>query len=158
MEIRRFQPGDEQAISVLIRRTLIEVNTDCPAWEIKWLYDYYTPENVLKMAAGCHTYVLWEGEKIIGTGSVSMTDETETEIIAAYLLPEYIGLGHGTTLFDTLENDPWSLKADRVWLTSSVTALDFYEKRNYAYCDEYRGRGADGLITMEKRKTPSNAL
>ena len=158
MEIRRFQRGDEQAISALIRRTLIEVNTDCPAWEIEWLCGYYTPENVLKMAADCHTYVLWEDGKIIGTGSVSVTGETETEIIAAYLLPEYIGFGHGTALFDTLENDPLALKADRIWLTSSVTALDFYEKRNYAYCDGYRGRGADGLITMEKRKAPPSVF
>ena len=152
MEIRRFRPGDEQAISALIRRTLTEVNTDCPIWEIEWLYDHYTPEAVLKMAAECHTYVLWEDDRIIGTGSVSVTGETETEIIAAYLLPEYIGFGHGTALFDTLESDPLAQKADRLWLTSSVTALDFYEKRHYAYCDGYRGRGADGLITMEKRK------
>ena len=55
-------------------------------------------------------------------------------------------------LFDALEADEWCREADRVWLTSSVNALDFYEKRGYVNPNGYRARGDDGLLTMEKRK------
>ena len=41
-------------------------------------------------------------------------------------------------------------EAERIWLTSSVNALDFYEKRGYVNPNGYRTRGADSLLTMEK--------
>ena len=152
-EIRRYQPGDVAALSQLLRRTLLEVNAlHCPKEEIDWLYDRYTPETVAQIAAKNHTYVMTEENVIVGTGTVTITGERECEIIAAFLLPEAIGRGLGTQLFDVLEADVWSKEAIRIWLTSSVNALDFYEKRGYVNPCGYRVRGADGLLTMEKRK------
>ena len=60
-EIRRYLPGDEGAVSTLLRRTLLEVNAHyCPKGEIDWLYDRYTPETVAQIAAKNHTYVMTE--------------------------------------------------------------------------------------------------
>ena len=94
-------------------------------------------------------YVMTEGDVIVGTGTVTITGEWECEIIAAFLLPEAIGRGLGRQLFDTLEGDTWCAEARRIWLTSSVNALDFYEKRGYVNPNGYRARGEDGLLTME---------
>ena len=152
-ELRRYLPGDEVAVSALLRRTLLEVNAHyCPKGEIEWLYARYTPETVAQIAAENHTYVMPEKNAIVGTGTVTMTGERECEIIAAFLLPEAIGRGLGTQLFEVLEADEWCEDANRIWLTSSVNALDFYEKRGYVNPCGYRTRGADGLLTMEKRK------
>ena len=152
-EIRRYVPGDEGAVSALLRRTLLEVNAHyCPKGEIEWLYDRYTPETVAQIAADGHMYVMTEDGVIVGTGTVVQTGEGECEIIAAFLLPETIGRGLGTQLFDVLEGDEWCAAAKRIWLTSSVNALDFYEKRGYVNPNGYRTRGADNLLTMEKRK------
>ena len=74
----------------------------------------------------------------------------EADLIA--YLPEAIGRGLGTQLFDVLEGDEWCRDAHRIWLTSSVNALDFYEKRGYVNPCGYRTRGEDGLLTMEIRK------
>ena len=149
-EIRRYQSGDEDALSRLLRRTLLEVNAHyCPQEEIEWLYNRYTPESVAQIAADGHTYVIAEAGNIVGTGAVAMTGERECEIIAAFLLPEAIGRGLGTQLFETLETDEWCRDARRIWLTSSVNALDFYEKRGYVNPNGYRARGADNLLTME---------
>ena len=42
-----YVPGDETALSMLLRRTLKEVNSNyCPKDEIDWLYARYTPETV----------------------------------------------------------------------------------------------------------------
>ena len=149
-EIRRYVPGDEGTLSVLLRRTLLEVNAHyCPKGEIEWLYDRYTPETVAQIAADGHMYVMTEDGVIVGTGTVVQTGERECEIIAAFLLPEAIGRGLGTQLFDVLEGDEWCAAAKRIWLTSSVNALDFYEKRGYVNPNGYRTRGADNLLTME---------
>ena len=152
-EIRRYIPGDEDTLSVLLRRTLLEVNAQhCPKDEIDWLYDRYTPETVAEIAKEGHMYVMTEDGAIVGTGTVVQTGERECEIIAAFLLPEAIGRGLGTQLFDVLEADEWCEEAERIWLTSSVNALDFYEKRGYVNPNGYRTRGADSLLTMEIRK------
>lgn len=137
-------------MSALLRRTLLEVNANyCPKAEIDWLYDRYTPETVVEIAKDGHMYVMTEDGIIVGTGTVIQTGVRECEIIAAFLLPEAIGRGLGTQLFDVLEADAWSRGAERVWLTSSVNALDFYEKRGYVNPCGYRARGEDGLLTME---------
>lgn len=152
-EIRRFQPGDEEAVSVLLRRTLVEVNANyCPHKEIVWLYNRYTPENVAAIAQQGHMYVMLEAGTIVGTGTVIVTGPQECEIIAAFLLPEAIGRGLGTQLFDVLETEELCQDAQRIWLTSSVNALDFYEKRGYINPNGYRQRDpVDHLLVMEKR-------
>lgn len=149
-----YRAGDEGELSVLLRRTLTEVNAHyCPAGEIEWLYNCYSPETVAEIAAGGHTYVMTEGETIVGTGTVVTTGEDEVEIIAAFLLPEAIGRGLGRQLFAALEADELCVKAKRIWLTSSVNALDFYEKTGWQYVYGYRRRGGEmHLLEMEKRK------
>ena len=83
--------------------------------------------------------------------SVAAPDENTPEIVAAFLLPEYIGRGYGRKLFEVLESDELCTIAGRVWLTSSVTATPFYEKMGYTYRFGYRNRGGeDNLIEMEK--------
>ena len=138
-------------MSALLRRTLLEVNANyCPKAEIDWLYDRYTPETVVEIAKDGHMYVMTEDGIIVGTGTVIQTGVRECEIIAAFLLPEAMGRGLGTQLFDVLEADDWCKDADRIWLSSSVNALGFYEKRGYVNPNGYRTRGADSLLTMEK--------
>lgn len=152
-EIRRFIPGDEETLSILLRRTLLEVNAaHCPAGEIEWLYNRYTPETIVEIAAEGHTYVMEEDGIIVGTGTVMVTGEAECEIIAAFLLPEAIGRGLGTQLFDVLENDEFCRNAKRIWLTSSDNAQDFYEKRGYVNPCGYRVRNHEDLLEMEIRK------
>lgn len=151
VEIKLFCSGNEHPISSLIRRTLVEVNaTDCPSHEIAYLYGKYEPDTIAEIAKAGHTYVLWHDGKIIGCGSV-VPDENTPEIVAAFLLPEYIGRGYGRKLFEVLESDELCTIAGRVWLTSSVTATPFHEKMGYTYRFGYRNSGGeDNLIEMEK--------
>ena len=82
-----------------------------------------------------------------------MIDETEAEIVAAFLSPESIGKGYGRKLFETLEADELAAKATRVWLTSSDMAVEFYEHMGWVNPNGPRARaGEDNLLYMEKRK------
>ena len=154
--IRRFRPGEETEVSVLLRRTLMEVNANyCPHSEMVWLYNRYTPETVAQIAAENHMYVMLEDGVIVGTGTVTVTGPQECEIIAAFLLPEAIGRGLGTRLFQVLEGDEWCRDARRIWLTSSVNALDFYETHGYVNPNGYRKRDpVNDLLVMEKFPQP----
>ena len=146
LTIRRFQKGDEEILSVMIRRTLREVNYTSPKSELDYLIPHYSPETMVELSETGHTYVLEEDRQIIGSG-------TEAEIVAAFLSPESIGKGYGRKLFETLEADELAAKATRVWLTSSDMALGFYEHMGWVNPNGPRARaGEDNLLYMEKRK------
>ena len=126
LTIRRFQKGDEEILSVMIRRTLREVNYTSPKSELDYLIPHYSPETMVELSETGHTYVLEEDGQIIGSGTVLPDGETEAEIVAAFLSPESIGKGYGRKLFETLEADELAAMATRVWLTSSDMAVEFY--------------------------------
>ena len=154
MEIRRFQPGDENEVAALIQRALVEVNTEDPQWEYEWLRDRYTPEYIKEMSGNCHTYVICDNGKPVGTGTIKVdTDVTElkqSEIFACFLNPDYIGRGIGRKLFEALESDEYYSAAERVWLTSSIMAQGFYEHIGYTNPNGHGNRNADTLLEYEK--------
>lgn len=153
LSIRRFRMGDEDALSVLIRRTLVEVNYTSPKSELDYLIPHYSPETMVELSQTGHTYVLEEDGQIVGSGTVLPDGEDEAEIVAAFLTPESIGKGYGRKLFETLEADELAAKARRVWLTSSDMALGFYEHMGWVNPNGYRVRaGEENLLYMEKRK------
>ena len=153
LTIRRFQMGDENALSALIRRTLREVNYTSPKSELDYLIPHYSPETMTELSRTGHTYVLEEDGQIVGSGTVLPDGASEAEIVAAFLIPESIGRGYGWKLFETLEADELAVKAERVWLTSSDMALGFYEHMGWVNPNGPRARaGEDNLLYMEKRK------
>ena len=58
LTIRRFQKGDEEILSVMIRRTLREVNYTSPKSELDYLIPHYSPETMVELSETGHTYVL----------------------------------------------------------------------------------------------------
>ena len=153
LTIRRFQAGDENALSALIRRTLREVNYTSPKSELDYLLPHYSPETMVELSRTGHTYVLEEDGQIVGSGTVLPDGASEAEIVAAFLVPESIGKGYGRKLFEALEADELAVKAERVWLTSSDMALGFYEHMGWVNPNGYRVRaGEENLLYMEKRK------
>ena len=112
LTIRRFQKGDEETLSVMIRRTLREVNYTSPKSELDYLIPHYSPETMVELSETGHTYVLEEDGQIIGSGTVLPDGETEAEIVAAFLSPESIGKGYGRAgLADLLGHGSGVLRA-----------------------------------------------
>ena len=92
MEIRRFVPGEEAALSRLAARTLLEYNSKHTAPEeepwIPLLVEKYRPEAILGFSETGHTYVLCDGEALLGMGGVRKTGEDECLIYGLFLTPE----------------------------------------------------------------------
>ena len=96
LTIRRFQKGDEEILSVMIRRTLREVNYTSPKSELDYLIPHYSPETMVELSETGHTYVLEEDGQIVGSGTVLPDGETEAEIVAAFLIALVMRVAQGS--------------------------------------------------------------
>ena len=156
MLIRRFCPEDAEETSRMIAAALRETNgPDYPAEEIEELVEFYSPAGVLKRAKESHMYVSCEDRAVVGCGAISGYDGSETEsyIMTLFVLPCYQGRGVGRELLETLEADEIFLRAERVELSSSITAHGFYKKLGYAYMHGSGEPDEGGSVHMEKRRT-----
>ena len=96
-----------------------------------------------------------EDRAVVGCGAISGYDGSETEsyIMTLFVLPCYQGRGVGRELLETLEADEIFLRAERVELSSSITAHGFYKKLGYAYMHGSGEPDEGGSVHMEKRRT-----
>lgn len=155
MLIRKFRPEDAEETSRMIAASLRVTNgPDYPAEEIEELVEFYSPAGVLRRAGESHMYVAWEDGAVVGCGAVSGYNGSETEsyIMTLFVLPGCQGRGVGRELLETLEADEFFLRAERVELSSSITAHGFYKKMGYTYMNGSGEPDEHGSVFMEKRR------
>lgn len=156
--VRDFQVSDAILLSKMIRQDILSVNTEDPEWEREYLYNFYTPENIIENSKKGHVYVIEDKNTgaLVATGMIKKDSPAragamnESEISACFVDSNKLRRGLGTLFFDTLENDIYFLTARRVWLTTSVYATSFYENRGYKYSFGFRKKNQDNLTEMEK--------
>lgn len=155
MQIRRFRPEDAEETSRMIAASLRETNgPDYPAEEIEELASFYSPAGVLRRAQESHMYVSCEDGAIVGCGAIADSGGGESCIMTLFVLPARQGRGIGRRILETLEEDENFLQAERVEISSSITAHRFYKKLGYAYMNGSGEPDEKGSVYMEKRRTP----
>ena len=153
MKIRRFEKKDAKKVSELIVETLRKTNIkDYSADLIENYVNNFQPENVLKRALWTHFYVAKEKGNIIGCGAIApYWDKTdESSLFTIFVLPEYQGKGIGWKIIETLEKDKYFLRAKRIEVPASVTAVPFYKKMGYSYKNGVNKADDEGIVRMEK--------
>lgn len=153
MFIRRFEAGDAEEVSRLIRTTMhISNRKDYPAELMDALIAAHTAEYILQRAGWTHFYVAQDGEKIVGCGAIGpywgKTDESC--LFSVFVLPEYQGKGTGRMIVESLEKDEFFLRARRVEIPASVTGVPFYLKMGYRFKDGIGEPDEERLVRMEK--------
>ena len=152
--VRLLIEADADAVQNIIHRGLREINgKDYPAELIEKYCAYFTLEKIKSQAASAHMYVaVWEN-KILGTGSIApyWGSEKESILLTIYVLPEMIGQGIGTAIINALEQDEYFLRANRIEIPSSITAVKFYQKMGYAPKNGIEP-DKEGIVPMEKFK------
>lgn len=136
MEIRRFREHDAAETAKVVAETLkISNSRDYSPEYIRELQDTHNAEVLIQRAKEGHSYVICDGEKIIGTGSIApfWGSPTESILLTIFILPEYQGRGLGRKLIETLEQDEYALRADRIEIPASLTAVNFYRHLGYDY-------------------------
>ena len=153
MTVRRFLPKDSKEVSDLIIKTLREVSIkDYSAEYIENLIQRMQPENILKRAERTHFYVVCAEDRIVGCGAIGpfwgKTDESS--FFTVFVLPDHQGRGIGRKIIETLEKDEYYLRAKRIEIPASITAVPFYIKMGYTYKNGIDVPDGEGLLRLEK--------
>ena len=153
MIIRRFCEADSEQVSAMIIQTLKTSNSkDYSAETISALEKKMQPSGVLERASWTHFYVAEEGGDIIGCGAIGpyWGSETESSLFNIFVLPEYQGKGVGRKIIETLEQDGFFLRAERVEVPASITGVGFYRKLGYEYKNGIDRPDEERLYRLEK--------
>ena len=138
MQIRLFKPEDAEETAQVIAETLRVSNSkDYPEQFIEVNIASHSADELIKASNERHMYVVSEGERIIGTGGIAgyWGSLTESILLTIFVLPEYQGKGVGRRIIETLEKDEYFLRAKRIEIPASLTAVGFYRKMGYDYKD-----------------------
>ena len=136
MQIRSFRPEDAEETAQVIAKTLRVSNSkDYPEEYIEINITSHSADELIKASTERHMYVVCEEDRIIGTGGIAgyWGSLSESILLTIFVLPEYQGKGVGRQIIETLEKDEYFLRAQRIEIPASLTAVDFYRKMGYDY-------------------------
>ena len=160
--VRRFLNTDAELVAQLIAKTMRITN----------IKDYSTEfiENNLKSlrandlidrAREFHCYVIENSDEssIIGVGSIGpfWGSKTESSLFNIFVDPDYQGHGLGRKIIETLETDEYSLRASRIEIPASKTALHFYQKMGYDFKNGIDEIDSEELYRLEKFNSTSKS-
>ena len=107
MNIEPFQTHQAKAVSDLIRRGLLEINSkDYPLEFITYLVDYFSPAQIEENAQVQSIFVALEAGKVIGTSGLANFGSAEKPDyfgVAVFVAPECQGQGIGKHLIAAVE-------------------------------------------------------
>ena len=153
MEIRRFQPEDAIETAQIIAKTLkISNSKDYSGEYIERMIASHSAEMISERAKDGHMYVACDGSRIIGCGAIAgyWGSTTESILLTIFVLPEYQGQGIGRRIIQALEQDEFFLRAKRIEIPASVTAVEFYKKLGYNYKNGIAEMDDEQLYRLEK--------
>lgn len=152
---RGFKEQDAKEVSELVRRTLRETN-------IKDYSEKYIENDIAKVDenffierskwTNCYVFSDENTESIIGVGSIGSYwgSETESSLFTIFVSPDYQGKGIGKQIMEKLESDEYFLRAKRIEIPASITALSFYQKLGYNFKSGLDQVDEEGLYRLEK--------
>ena len=136
MIIRRFRVEDSIELASVIAKTLRITNIkDYSKEYIENDISFLTSEKLIERSKWTNMYVACDGDMIIGCGAIGpyWGKEDESSLFTIFVLPEYQGKGIGRKIIETLEQDEYFLRAKRIEIPASITAVNFYIKMGYNY-------------------------
>ncbi len=153
MLIRSFRNSDAENVSAMIIRT--ERITNSKDYSEEWINALETraqPSDMIERAGWTHFYVVEENDTIVGCGAIGpyWGSETESSLFNIFVSPEYQGKGIGRKIIETLEQDEYFLRAKRVEVPASITAVNFYRKLGYDYKNGVDRPDEEQIYRLEK--------
>lgn len=153
MNIRRFQNEDANELADVIAKTLRTTNIKDYSLEyIENDISFLTAEKLIERSSWMNIYVVRDDNKIIGCGAIGSYwgKEDESSLFTIFVLPEYQGKGIGRKIIETLEQDEYFLRAKRIEIPASITAVEFYRKMGYEFKNGIAEVDDEQLYRLEK--------
>lgn len=151
--VKPYRQENAEEIVNLIIRNFREVNVkDYGEKVIEEMVVTHDADWFKGVAQYANVYVFWAEEKIVGVGSISSFwgSLTESILLTIFVLPEFHGQGIGSCIIDTLEHDELFLRAERIEIPASITAVEFYRKKGYDYKNGIRELDDEQHYRLEK--------
>ncbi len=152
-KIRNFQAEDADETAALIAKTLRTVNIkDYSEEYIEANVSSHSADVLIERAKNGHMYVVCDDSRIVGCGAIAgyWGSITESILLTIFVLPEYQGKGIGKLIVQTLEQDAFFLRAKRIEIPASITAVGFYRKMGYDYKNGIAETDDEQVYRLEK--------
>ena len=153
MNIRKFQNQDAEELAGVIATTMRTTNIkDYSPEQIENTISTLTAEKLIERSSWTNFYVVCDNNKIVGCGAIGTYwgKEDESSLFTIFVLPEYQGKGIGRKIIETLEQDEYFLRAKRVEIPASITAVNFYRKMGYDYKNGIAEIDNEHIYRLEK--------
>lgn len=150
---RLFKPADANDVAKVISKTLRVSNRKDYSHEyIEADIKSMNAQFFIDKAKQTHFYVFCDADRIIGTGAIGAYwgSTTEYSLFDIFILPNFQHQGIGRLIIETLEKDSYFLKATRVEIPASITALPFYQHMGYMFKDGQHKPDKEQLYRLEK--------
>ena len=153
MNIRRFTISDAQETAAMIAKTLRISNVkDYTPEMMEECVRSLSSEKLIERAGWLHFYVVENENRIIGCGGIGpyWGKADESSLFTIFVDPECQGKGIGRAIINTLEQDEFYLRAKRVEIPSSITAVNFYKKFGYDHKPGFEEPDEENIYRLEK--------
>lgn len=161
-KIRKFLNNDAKVVAQLIAKTMRTTNIKDYSIEfIEKDLQSLKANDLIERAKQFHCYVIENSDNnaIIGVGSISpfWGSRTESSLFNIFVDPDYQGHGLGKMIINTLEMDEYFLRASRIEIPASKTALHFYQKMGYDFKNGIDKVDSEELYRLEKFNSEKDA-
>ena len=109
---------------------------------VEMFSEYHCKEHVLQDILARNTYILFQGDTLVGTGTIQ-----ENHITRVYVLPRFQGKGCGTYIMKQLE-ERIRKNYDTVDIDASLPACRLYQRLGYATVDHGIWECKNGVIQV----------
>ncbi|CAM3111633.1 GNAT family N-acetyltransferase [Leuconostoc rapi] len=154
-KIRKFSNTDAELVAQLIAKTMRTTNIkDYSSEFIENDLQALKANDLIERAKQFHCYVIENSDdkQIVGVGSIGpfWGSQTESSLFNIFVDPDYQGQGLGRVIINTLEMDDYFLRASRIEIPASKTALTFYKKMGYDFKNGIDEVDSEELYRLEK--------
>ena len=153
MNIRRFKNTDAASTSAMIANTLRTCNSnDYTPERMEECVKSLSPDNLINRASWLHFYVVEDAGSIIGCGGIGpyWGKQNESSLFTIFVDAALQGKGIGRLIMNTLEQDEFFLRAERIEIPSSITAVGFYKKFGYDHKPGFEEPDEEMIYRLEK--------
>ena len=137
MNIRLITDNDYQYVADMIARSVSSPNFAkfYPQKSIDSLIVELDVEGIKKRASWTHFYVIEEGEIIVACGAIGpyWNSLTESSLFNIFVDSDYQGKGYGRKIIEVLEKDEYFIRAKRIEVPASMSAIPFYRRMGYEH-------------------------
>ena len=154
MNIRLINENDYIKVADMIADSITNSNFAhfYPKSSIEEIKKSLDAKGIEKRASWTHFYVIEDNNEIVACGAIGpyYGSEEESSLFSIFVASKYQSKGYGRKIIEVLENDEYFLRAKRVEIPASITAVEFYKHFGYGFKRFGHIVDSEGILRMEK--------